>query len=195
MQPSGDLRVQPPVTLTRNIFAATAAILIGASACSSTPTKPTPPSAAPANSAATPTPTMPSPQAEGDVTTDDTTFHLKVTKVREAPTYTDGYRQAQKAGAGNKLIIVTLSEKNTGKEPGNLERGTPSPMSLTAADGATYATGVTWSNPDSVNPGLTQKNTYVFEVPSAVKPASITVTLLTGGGDGVTPSLVLALPA
>ena len=180
------------MTLIRNTLAATA-ILLSASACSSTPSTPTQPSAQPpANPAATPT--APSPKPEGDVTTDETTFHLKATRIRTAPTYTDAYHQPQKAGAGNKLIIVTLTEKNTGKKPGNLEAGTPSPLTLIAADGATYSTNVTWSNSDSVNPGLTQKDTYTFEVPSGVKPASVAVTLLTGGGDGVTPSLVLDLP-
>ena len=134
------------------------------------------------------------PKTVADVKTDETTFRLHIESVKTGHTYTDGYHQAQVAGSGNQLVIVVLNEKNVGMNPGNLEDGTSSPMTMNATDGKTFTTSTTWSDSSNVNPGLSQQDTYVFETPKGEKAATLTVTLATGGDDGTRPSAILEMP-
>lgn len=148
--------------------------------------QPPPPSASQA-----PTP-PPAPVASGTARSDKTTFLVRVTATRAAASFKEGPFQAQRAKPGERLIVVKLSETNTGHQPADLENGNTNPVTLTDTTGRTYNTDISWALDGTINPGRTKTVPYVFPVPAGTKPASVTVTLT--GDDGNPSTVVLKLP-
>lgn len=131
------------------------------------------------------------PVPSGTVRNDTTSFLVRLASVKVAATFSADGRQAEKAKAGQQLIIVRIAIKNTGKAPSQIEWGNSNPLTLVDANGATYDTDTSWSDSADINPGLSSTQPYVFPTPAGTKPASVTVELTDADGNPSTVSLKL----